>query len=64
MRVVVDRNLCESHGLCMASAPDVFELHDDDDVMYVLDEQPPESARARVEEAAQRCPKCAITIED
>ena len=63
MRIVVDRDLCDSHGRCAATAPEVFELRDDD-VLYVLIEQPPERLRAAVEEAAQLCPKTAITIED
>lgn len=63
MRVVVDYDLCESNALCMAAAPEVFEVRDDD-FLYVLDENPPESLRAKVELAAQRCPKQAITIED
>jgi ferredoxin len=63
MRIIIDRDLCDSHGRCAARAPEIFELRDDD-VLYVLDEQPPESSRAAVEEAAQLCPKCATTIAD
>ena len=63
MKITVDRNLCDSHGRCAATAPSVFELRDDD-VLYVLIEQPPETMRALVEEAAHLCPKTAITIED
>ncbi len=63
MRVVVDYDLCESNALCMAVAPEVFEVRDDD-FMYVLQENPPEILRAKVEEAVQRCPKQAIKIED
>jgi ferredoxin len=63
MRVVVDYDLCESNALCMAAAPEVFEVRDDD-FLYVLDEAPPEALRAKVELAVQRCPKQAIRIED
>jgi ferredoxin len=63
MRVVVDYDLCESNGLCMAAAPEVFEVRDDD-FMYVLQENPLAHLRAKVEEAVQRCPKQAIKIED
>jgi ferredoxin len=62
MRVVVDYDLCESNALCMAAAPEVFEVRDDD-FLYVLQEEPPEDLRSKVEEAARRCPKQAITIE-
>ncbi|HEY8526809.1 MAG TPA: ferredoxin [Acidimicrobiales bacterium] len=62
-RVVVDFDLCESNALCMAAAPEVFEVRDDD-YLYVLNETPPDDLRPKVEEAARRCPKAAITIVD
>ena len=62
MRVIVDFDLCESNALCMAAAPEVFEVRDDD-FLYVLDETPPEELRAKVEEAVVRCPKQAIRLE-
>ena len=62
MRIVVDYDLCESNALCMAAAPEVFEVREDD-FLYVLQEEPPDALRAQVEEAARRCPKQAITIE-
>jgi ferredoxin len=63
MRVVVDFDLCESNALCMAAAPEVFEVRDDD-FLYILDEHPPETLRSKVEEAVRRCPKQAISIDD
>jgi ferredoxin len=63
MRVVVDFTLCESNALCMAAAPEVFEVRDDD-LLYVLKENPPEELRRKVEAAARVCPKQAIRIED
>ena len=62
MRVVVDFDLCESNAVCMGIAPEVFEVRDDD-FLYVLQEEPPEELRPKVEEAARRCPKQAIAIE-
>ena len=62
MRVVVDFDLCESNAVCMGIAPEVFEVRDDD-FLYVLQEEPAEELRPKVEEAARRCPKQAITIE-
>ena len=63
MRVVVDFDLCESNAICMQVAPDVFEVRDDD-FLYILDEEPVEDRRGALEEAVQRCPKQAISIED
>src|SRR4051812_44231349 len=62
MKVVVDFDLCESNALCMAAAPEVFEVRDDD-FLYVLQDEPGEELRAKVEEAVRRCPKQAISIE-
>lgn len=63
VRVVVDFDICESNALCMAAAPEVFEVRDDD-FLYLLDEEPPEALRGRVEAAARACPKAAITVVD
>jgi ferredoxin len=63
MRVIVDFDLCESNALCMAAAPEVFEVRDDD-LLYVLDEHPPEALREKVEAAIRSCPKNAISIEE
>ena len=63
MRVVVDFDLCESNALCMDAAPEVFEVRDDD-FLYILNENPPDELRAKVQQAARVCPKQAITIED
>lgn len=63
MRVIVDYDLCESNAICMSVAPEVFEVREDD-FLYVLDDTPPESLRDKVTEAALRCPKQAITVED
>ncbi|HVV30956.1 MAG TPA: ferredoxin [Mycobacteriales bacterium] len=62
MRVIVDFSQCESNALCMASAPEVFEVRDDD-FLYVLQESPPDELRAKVDEAVRNCPKQAITVE-
>lgn len=63
MKVVVDFDRCESNALCMQAAPEIFEVRDDD-FLYVLDENPPESLRDQVTEAARLCPKAAITVQD
>jgi len=63
VRVVVDWDLCESNGLCMAAAPEVFELQDDDTLM-ILQESPGEALRAKVVDAVRACPKQAITLPD
>jgi ferredoxin len=54
---------CESNALCMGAAPEVFEVRDDD-LLYVLADEPAEELRAKVEQAARLCPKQAITVID
>jgi ferredoxin len=63
MRVVVDYDLCESNALCMGILPAVFEVRDDD-LLYVLDEHPPEELREKVMEAVRTCPKNAISLQE
>jgi ferredoxin len=62
VKVIVDYDLCESNAICMGIAPEVFEVRDDDN-LYLLQEDPPEELRSKVEEAARRCPKAAISVE-
>ena len=62
MRVVVDYDRCESNAICMGMAPEVFEVRDDDN-LYVLQENPPEELRAKVEQAVRSCPKQALSLE-
>lgn len=62
MRVVVDWNLCESNGLCVQAAPEVFKLLDDDN-LDILQETPDEALRAKVENAVRACPKQAISLQ-
>ena len=63
MKVVVDFDVCESNAICMGLAPEVFEVRDDDN-LYVLQEHPPDSLRAKVDAAVRGCPKQAISIQE
>ncbi len=60
-KVVVDFDLCESNAVCMAIAPEVFEVREDD-CLYVLVDEPPDGLRSKVDEAVLRCPKQAISV--
>lgn len=61
MKVTVEPDLCEANGLCVAAAPDVFDLIDDDVVDILLPEPPPEIESA-VAEAVIACPKQALRL--
>jgi ferredoxin len=62
MKVIVDFEVCQSHGLCMQAAPEVFELRDDG-FLYILQETPAENLRKKVETAVRECPTGAIKLE-
>ncbi|HUZ10179.1 MAG TPA: ferredoxin [Acidimicrobiales bacterium] len=63
MKVVVNFDVCESNAVCMGIVPEVFEVRDDG-FLYVLDEHPPESMRAKLAEAVSGCPTGAISIAE
>ncbi len=63
MKVVVDFEKCDSNAICVGIVPEVFEVRDDD-FLYIIEERPPDTLRSKLEEAVERCPTGAITIED
>ena len=63
MKIVVDRNLCSSIGLCEATAPDIFEIGPDGALHIMLDDIP-ETRRIDLEQACENCPTQALSIED
>jgi ferredoxin len=63
MKIVVDFDKCKSNAVCMGIAPDIFEVRDDN-FLYVLQEEPPESARPLVEQAVRDCPTQAISLSE
>jgi ferredoxin len=63
MKVVVDRDLCQGHGVCESEAPEVFSVSKQG-VLTILDESPPEASRAMIEQAISFCPTSALRIEE
>ena len=61
MKVRVDRGLCIGVGNCVAYAPTVFKL-DDENKAVVLD--PSSVGDDTLLEAAESCPENAIIVED
>jgi sterol 14-demethylase len=61
VRIHVDRDLCQGHGVCQSEAPAVFEVSKDG-VLTVLQASPPESERPAVDAAVKYCPTHALTI--
>ncbi len=59
--VVVDPQVCEGHAQCVMSAPELFDL-DDDDRAFVLESRPSEAMLPRAFDAASACPVGAVRI--
>jgi ferredoxin len=65
MRVVIDLDLCQGHGVCQNEAPEIFRVVDrpgDYARVEVILERPPEELRGPAEMAARYCPNRVITI--
>ncbi|MBC6458343.1 ferredoxin [Actinomadura sp. HBU206391] len=63
MEVRVDPLVCEANGVCEGLAPEVFEL-DDDDVLHILQPNPPAALADRVRHAVRSCPKAALSVNE
>lgn len=59
--VKVDFDLCESYGVCVAAAPTVFDINDDDDLI-LLKETISDEEIPQVQDSMMRCPKRAIAL--
>ena len=62
MKIDVEFDACDAHGNCVIEAPEVFDM--DDDMVVVLDQNPGDDLREKVERAAAVCPVAAIRIID
>ncbi len=61
MKLIVDRQLCEGNARCAETAPELFEVRDDDK-SYVMVESPSGSQKEKARLAARLCPRQAISI--
>ncbi|MGW4032323.1 ferredoxin [Streptomyces sp. NPDC004838] len=58
MQIVVDLNRCQGYAQCVFLAPEVFELHGEESLMYAP--AVPDEHRERVGRAVAACPVQAI----
>ena len=61
MRIVVDLDLCQGHGVCESEAPELFEVNRDRKV-EVLEPTPDRSQRRALEAAVKYCPTHALSL--
>ncbi|MBL0202890.1 MAG: cytochrome P450 [Candidatus Microthrix sp.] len=62
-RIVVDRDLCQGHAACQGEAPQLFEVSKRGE-LTILDERPPDEARAAADAAVKYCPTHALSIHE
>ncbi|MFD3746344.1 ferredoxin [Nocardia sp. NPDC058633] len=63
MRVVVDLDLCQGHGVCQDEAPAVFTVPKRG-LVQITDATPGDAQRQAVEAAIRYCPTRALSIAD
>jgi sterol 14-demethylase len=63
VRIVVDRGLCQGHGVCESEAPELFSVSKKGE-LTVLEKRPAAELRQQLELAVKYCPTHALTIVD
>jgi sterol 14-demethylase len=63
LRVLVDEDLCQGHGVCVSECPEVFDLDADAMKVRLRRTTVPDELRPGVEAAVRYCPTHALRIE-
>lgn len=63
MRVEVDHDRCEGNAVCLAIAPDLFDLDDEDYAVVKVDPIPADD-EGLAEQAIAECPRAALIRHD
>ena len=67
MKIVVDLDLCQGHGVCQEEAPEIFRVREVAgayDRVELIRASPDEGLRDKAEAAARYCPNRVISILD
>jgi ferredoxin len=64
MRIQADQDKCCGSGMCVLTAPDVFDQRDSDGIVELLVPEPPQTAWPDVRDAAAGCPSRAIELDE
>jgi ferredoxin len=62
MRIAADQGRCEGHGLCVDTAPEVYDL-DDDAIVVLRHEVVPPALERKAEAGARVCPVAALRVQ-
>jgi ferredoxin len=60
VRIQVDREVCDLHGQCVFTAPELFRFDDDDELVYTT--EVPAELEDKARTAATVCPTGAISL--
>jgi sterol 14-demethylase len=63
LQIVLDRDLCQGHAVCIGEAPEVFRLGADGKVETITDE-PAAALHAKVRLAEKYCPQRVIRVKE
>jgi ferredoxin len=64
LTVHIDQIKCIGAGQCVLAAPQVFDQREEDGIVVLLMDEPPDHPSASVRKAAKLCPALAITVEE
>lgn len=64
MKVIVDQNKCVASGQCVLSAPEVFDQREEDGIVVLRADTPPQGLEDEVRQAVALCPAQAIWVEE
>lgn len=64
MRIAIDRGKCCGSGMCVLTAPEVFDQDEQDGLVVLRATRPPDDRDEAVREAAALCPAGAIEVSD
>ncbi|ADD44472.1 ferredoxin [Stackebrandtia nassauensis] len=64
MRLSADRDTCVGAGMCVLTAPEVFDQDDEQGRVVILDPGVVDERAEAVREAAVLCPAAALTVTE
>lgn len=64
MRLSADRDTCVGAGMCVLTAPEVFDQDDEQGRVVILDPGVVDDRAEAVREAAVLCPAAALTVTE
>ncbi|ASR35522.1 ferredoxin [Prauserella marina] len=64
MKVRVDEDKCCGFAACLSTAPELFDIDDDQIAVVLVDGEVPERLHGCARDAAQACPTDAIVVEE